>query len=59
MSRMILKDQKIYNLHYDDVRGDVLRGDVLRFKYIMYLVLEEKRRDIVLGYPWCAVPDFK
>ena len=25
MSPVIPKDQKIYNLHYDDVRGDVLR----------------------------------
>ena len=25
MSPMIPKDQKIYNLHHDDVRGDVLR----------------------------------
>ena len=25
MNPMIPKDQKIYNLHYDDVRGDVLR----------------------------------
>ena len=25
MSLMIPKDQKIYNLYYDDVRGDVLR----------------------------------
>ena len=25
MKPMILKDQKIYNLHCDDVRGDVLR----------------------------------
>ena len=26
MNPIIQKDQKIYNLHYNDVRGDVLRS---------------------------------
>ena len=37
--------------------SDYFRVQIL-LKYIesMYLVLEEKHRDIVFGIPWCLVP---
>ena len=62
MSPMIPKDQKIYNLHYDDVREDVVRPPhgtalnklLMRSRgHLYHLTFVWAECNILPGLPYC------